>query len=52
MFNTPVLIIIFNRPETTKLLIEVLRNIKPKYLYVWGDQKKKIKIKKLKLVLV
>jgi hypothetical protein len=37
MFNTPVLIIIFNRPETTKLLIEVLRNIKPKYLYVSAD---------------
>ncbi|MCF8322294.1 MAG: nucleotide-diphospho-sugar transferase [Flavobacterium sp.] len=37
MFKTPVLIIIFNRPDTTKLLIEVLRNIKPKYLFVSAD---------------
>ena len=37
MFETPVLIIIFKRVKETKLLLEILRKVKPKYLYVSAD---------------
>ncbi len=37
MFNTPILLIIFNRPETTRQVFERLRDIKPKRLYVVAD---------------
>jgi len=37
MFLTPVLIIVFNRPNETKLLLELLEKVKPKYLYVSAD---------------
>lgn len=33
----PVLLVIFNRPEKTKILIEALRQIRPKYLFVTAD---------------
>ena len=32
-----VLLVIFNRPEKTKIIIEALRKIKPKYLFVTAD---------------
>lgn len=38
------------KPKNFMIKVELL--LKPKYLYVWEDQKKKTKIKKLKLVLV
>ena len=37
MFNTPVLLITFNRPNQTRVLLNVLRTVKPKYLYVFQD---------------
>lgn len=37
LFNTPVLFLIFNRPDTTKQVFEKIREIKPKYLYVAAD---------------
>lgn len=36
-FETPVLLIIFNRPHTTRAVFEVVRKVKPKYLYVAAD---------------
>jgi hypothetical protein len=36
-FNTPILFLIFNRPDTTQQVFEKIREIKPKYLYVAAD---------------
>jgi hypothetical protein len=36
-FNTPVLFLIFNRPDTTKQVFESIRQIKPKQLFVAAD---------------
>ncbi len=41
LFNTPVLFIIFNRPETEKRVFEQIRKIKPKYLFVAADGPRK-----------
>jgi hypothetical protein len=35
--NNPVLFIIFNRPEQTKKIFEILRIVKPKRLYIAAD---------------
>lgn len=35
--RTPVLLVIFNRPETTKLVFEAIRKAKPSKLYVAAD---------------
>jgi len=37
MFNKPILFLIFNRPETTKLVFEEIRKLKPKYLFIAAD---------------
>lgn len=37
MFNIPVLLIIFNRPETTKKVFQRIELIKPKKLYIVAD---------------
>jgi hypothetical protein len=37
MFETPILFIIFNRPDTTRQVFEAIRRQKPKYLYVAAD---------------
>lgn len=37
MFNTPVLLIIFNSPDTTQKVFDKLREIKPKFLYISAD---------------
>ncbi|WP_018610992.1 hypothetical protein [Segetibacter koreensis] len=37
MFNTPILFIIFNRPEATKKVFESIRIIKPFKLYIAAD---------------
>jgi hypothetical protein len=37
MFDTPILFLIFNRPDTTKLVFEAIRNIKPKQLFIAAD---------------
>ncbi len=36
-FETPVLLLAFNRPEHTKKVLEVLRKVKPTQLYVAVD---------------
>ncbi len=35
--DTPILILIFNRPDKVRLLIERLSTLKPKYLYISAD---------------
>src|SRR4030042_4266219 len=40
-FDVPILILIFNRPETEKKVFEVIRKIKPKVLYVAADGPRK-----------
>ncbi|HZY80891.1 MAG TPA: nucleotide-diphospho-sugar transferase, partial [Cyclobacteriaceae bacterium] len=35
--HTPVLLVIFNRPETTKLVFEAIRKAQPPRLYVAAD---------------
>jgi hypothetical protein len=37
MFNTPILFIVFNRPEITKRVFQAIREIKPKQLFVAAD---------------
>ncbi len=37
MYKTPILFILFNRPEPTKQVFNEIRKVKPKYLYVAGD---------------
>lgn len=37
MLNTPVLFIIFNRPETTRQVFEAIRKAKPRQLFVAAD---------------
>lgn len=36
-FNTAILLIVFNRPTHTETVLQEIRNIKPKKLYVTGD---------------
>ena len=35
--NSPILIIIFNRPDFVKKLIDILREVQPKKIYVVAD---------------
>lgn len=37
MLNTPVLFLIFNRPDTTKIVFEAIRQAKPKQLFIAAD---------------
>lgn len=47
MFYTPILLIIFKRKDTALKVLEVVKKIKPKYLYIaadaWRDENEKIK---------
>lgn len=36
-FQTPILFIIFNRPDTTQKVFDEIKKVKPKYLYVTAD---------------
>jgi hypothetical protein len=36
-FNTPILFLIFNRPETTQKVFDAIRSVKPKHLFVAAD---------------
>jgi hypothetical protein len=36
-FNTPLLFLIFNRPDTTQKVFDAIRQARPKYLYVAAD---------------
>lgn len=42
--GVPVLLLIFNRPDTTKIVFESIRKHQPKYLYVAADGPRKDKI--------
>jgi hypothetical protein len=37
MFSTPILFIIFNRPETTKIVFDSIKNARPKQLFIAAD---------------
>lgn len=37
MFETPILFLVFNRPDTTKRVFETIRKIRPRSLYVAAD---------------
>lgn len=37
MFETPILLMVFARPDTTKIVFERIREIKPKKLYIAAD---------------
>ena len=37
MFQTPILFIIFNRPENTLQVFSKIREMKPKYLFIAAD---------------
>lgn len=36
-FNTPILFVVFNRPETTKLVFEEIRKVRPTRLFIAAD---------------
>lgn len=42
-FKTPILFLIFNRPDTTQKVFDEIKKIKPKYLYVAADGPRKNK---------
>ncbi len=42
-FRTPILYLVFNRPESTKLVIERIREIQPAFLYIAADGPRKDK---------
>lgn len=37
MFETPILLLIFNRPDTTQQTFDAIRTVKPQYLFVAAD---------------
>ncbi|WP_236847099.1 hypothetical protein [Brachyspira catarrhinii] len=47
MFETPILFIIFKRKDTALKVLEIIKQVKPKYLYIaadgWRDEDEKIK---------
>lgn len=43
MYQTPILLLVFNRPDTTKKVIEAIREVKPKKLFVVADGPRKNK---------
>ena len=47
--NTPILILIFNRPEETKKLITRLEKFKPRYIYIFSDGPRKNNLSDIEL---
>lgn len=41
VFETPVLFLIFNRPDLTKIVFQTIREIKPRYLFIGADGPRK-----------
>lgn len=37
MFETPILLLIFNRPKTTRRVFEQIKQVKPKYFFIAAD---------------
>lgn len=48
--NTPVLFLIFNRPETTSIVFEVIRQARPTRLFIAGDGPRTNKVGEAELV--
>ncbi|MBI9061909.1 MAG: hypothetical protein JEZ14_07955 [Marinilabiliaceae bacterium] len=48
-FNTPILFLIFNRPDTTKQVFERIKEVKPKFLFIAADGARENKIDEKKL---
>jgi hypothetical protein len=48
MFNTPILLIVFNRPKPTQKVLDMLASIKPKQLYISADGARKNNEKDIK----
>lgn len=48
-FETPVLFLIFNRPDTTQQVFNQIRQIKPKYLFVAADGPRSVRPEELSL---
>ena len=51
--NTPILFIVFNRPETTSKVFEVIKKVRPKRFYIAADGArldKNDELKKVELV--
>lgn len=40
-FNTPILFLVFNRPDTTQIVFDQIKQIKPKYLFIAADGPRK-----------
>lgn len=40
-FSTPILLVVFNRPDTTRPVFETIRKLKPKYLFIAADGPRK-----------
>ena len=49
MFQTPILFLVFNRPEPTQEVFNVIKKLKPKYLYIACDGPRKGKPEEAKL---
>ena len=43
MFETPILLLIFNRPEWTKIVFEEIKKVQPSHLYIVSDGARKDK---------
>src|SRR3989338_283785 len=56
-FNTPILLIAFNRPETTKIVFEEIRKVRPKNFFMAvdgprnGNEKDKTKVEKVREII-
>lgn len=50
MFNTPVLLIVFNRPDSTKLVLGVLESVKPQKFFIACDGPRIDRISDIELV--
>jgi hypothetical protein len=48
-FSTPILFVIFNRPQYTQIVFNEIRKIRPKYLYIAADGPRKDNIKDVEL---
>ena len=43
-FSTPILFLIFNRPDATKLVFEEIRQQRPQYFYIAADGPREDKV--------
>ncbi len=44
VFNTPILFLVFNRPDHTRQVFERIRDVKPRYLFVAADGPREFRI--------